>query len=199
MQNTDPPGKPYLLPGEVATLFGVTTATIRNWVQAGLLHATETAGGHRRFQRRDVMAFARQQGLIPSTATREVLRVLIVDDDLMVTKFLEKVLRSFPVPVITEVAHDGFDAGQMVASFHPDLVLLDLYMDDLNGFEVCDRLKKEPLTRSIRVIAITGHHTPEIEQRIMELGAETCLPKPIDKHTLFDAISKTRTTRPLRL
>ena len=199
MRHTEISSKPYLLPGEVAALFGVTTATIRNWVQAGLLYATETAGGHRRFQRRDVMAFARQQGLMPSTATREVLRVLIVDDDPGVATYLEKRLQSFPVPIITEVAHDGFDAGQKVTSFDPDLVLLDIYMDGLNGFEVCSRLKKNPLTRSVRVIAITGHHTPETEQRIIELGAEACLPKPIDKKTLFDAIGEPRMTRPLQL
>jgi len=182
------------MPGEVAALFGVTTATIRNWVRAGTLQATETAGGHRRFERRTVMAFARQHGLMPSTAVKEILRVLIVDDDPQVARFLQRLLNGFPVPVLAEVAQDGFDAGQKISNFDPDLVLLDIYMDGLDGFEVCRRLKEHPLTSSVRVIALTGHHTPEVERHIIKLGAEICLQKPIDKLALFKAIGATRTT-----
>lgn len=190
MQHNEIENKPYLMPGEVAELFGVTRGTIRNWVRSGMLRAVGTAGGHRRFHRRDVMAFASQRGLLPSTPAAEVLRVLIVDDDANVARFLEKRLRNIGRPVVAEVAHDGFEAGQKVTSFAPDLVLLDLYMEGLDGFEVCRRLKNDVATRSIRVIAITGHHTPEIEQRIVGFGAEACLSKPIDKETLIDAIGR---------
>lgn len=190
MQKEGIDNKPYLMPGEVAELFGVTPGTIRNWVKAKLLSAVETAGGHRRFARRDVMAFAGRHGLRPSAASPGILRVLIVDDDPQVVRFLERRLESLPVGTVSDVAHDGFDAGRKVTDFDPDLVLLDLYMDGLDGFEVCRRLKSDPLTRSIRVIAITGRRTAEIAERIVGLGAEACLAKPVDKQALLEAIGQ---------
>ena len=67
----------------------------------------------------------------------------------------------------------------LVGSIRPDVVILDLAMAGLDGFEVCRRIKSREATRSIAVIAMTAFHSPEAEQRILQCGARVCLSKPL--------------------
>jgi two-component system cell cycle response regulator len=64
-------------------------------------------------------------------------------------------------------------------------------MSELDGFEVCRRIKQDPATAPIRVIALTGHPSPENVQRITAAGAEICLAKPIDNAELFAVLGLT--------
>jgi excisionase family DNA binding protein len=180
--------KTYLKPSEVAELLRVEPGTIRVWAQSGRLRATTTPGGHRRFAHRDVEAFARQHGLALATPEHGVLRVLIVDDDPQMRSLLQRMLASTATPVETETAHDGFSAGQRLAKFEPHAVVLDLFMPGVNGFELCKTLKADPATADIRVIAITGAADSETMARILELGAERCLAKPIARDQLLAAV-----------
>ena len=77
-------------------------------------------------------------------------------------------------------AADGFEAGRLVATFRPDVVLLDLRMPGLDGFQVCRTIKGDSETAATVVIAMTGYHTVETEARIVECGAVRCLSKPIE-------------------
>ena len=86
-------------------------------------------------------------------------------------------------------AHDGFAAGEIVGSRRPAVVLLDLRMPGLDGFEVCRRIKANPATRDTVVIAMTGNHSPNAQKRILQCGAKVCLHKPIDLPTLLKELS----------
>lgn len=176
-----------LTPQQVAELLIVSPVTVRQWAQKGELRALITPGGHRRFRLRDVERFARERG-ISLQFSEEVLRILVVDDDPQLSGYLVEVLGSLSTPVETEVARDGFDAGRKVLKFRPDIVLLDLMMPGLDGFEVCRRLKQDPATSDVRIIAMTGYPSPGNIERIRAAGAEVCLPKPIGIQALLDAI-----------
>ena len=76
----------------------------------------------------------------------------------------------------------------MVEKFEPHVVLLDLFMPGVDGFELCKKLKSDPGTQEIRVIAISGRLNPTAVERITELGAEACLEKPVDRAELFRVI-----------
>ena len=82
--------------------------------------------------------------------------------------------------MLIEVAKSGFEAGQKIYVFAPHIVLLDLMMPGLDGFNVCHQIKNNPVTRGIDVVAITGFHTPENADRIIAAGARACLGKPVD-------------------
>ena len=166
----------------------VSPVTIRQWARKGLLPAETTAGGHRRFLLRDVERFARQRGLALSLRDEGSLRVLIVEDDRDVAESLAALVEAAPQATEVQVAYDGFDAGRKVHAFQPHVVLLDLVMEGLDGFEVCTRLKADPTTKAIRVIAMTGYHTARSEARILECGAEVCLPKPIDAEEILERL-----------
>ncbi len=171
----------YMTPNEVAELLRVSPVTIRQWAQKGWIKATTTAGGHRRFSRKDVEAFARQRGM--ELSSDGPLRVLVVDDNRSFARYLVDLLASQSLEI--ETAHDGFDAGRKVLQFNPAIVLLDLKMPGMDGFSVCRQLKGDKNTKNIRVIAMTGYYTPENEASIIKAGAEVCLAKPFDKAKLL--------------
>lgn len=180
--------KPYLTPTEAAALLMVAPVTLRAWAAKGLLRAQTTAGGHRRFLRRDLERFARDRGLrlsdnIPDSSE---LRVLIVDDDRLFADFLVEFLGGRGAEAVA--VYDGFAAGRRVESFAPDVVLLDLMMPGMNGVEVCRQLKGEKATRHIRVVAMTGYVDGEEKDAVLRAGAELCLAKPLDYEALLQTV-----------
>ena len=174
-----------LSPAQVAKLLFVTPATVRLWADKGELPAQTTPGGHRRFKRSDIEKFARSRCYPLKNVGRNKLRILIVDDEKPYSIYIQKIFSKFSDQVITEVANDGFEAGLAVTKFKPDVVILDLMMNGMDGFEVCRRIKSSDDTKMIRVIAMTGHPSSENVDRIINAGAETCIPKPIKKSDLF--------------
>lgn len=180
----DGDNKPFLTPKEVARLLMVSPVTVRHWAIAGKLPAQTTLGGHRRFLRRDVNHFARIHDLILRDPQDTRTRVLVVDDDHQLATYLVEALTEGNDDVRAEVAYDGFEAGAKFQSFRPDVVLLDIRMPGLDGIQVCQRIKSDPLTCIARVIAMTGYHTRDEELRITAAGAEICLAKPFEIETL---------------
>lgn len=174
--------KPYLTPQEVAQWMMVSPVTVRGWAQKGLLQAEVTPGGHRRFRREEVERFARQWN---PAGNKGPLRVLIVDDDRAVIGFLKELLEGGGYPVQVEIADSGFEAGRKVHTFQPDVVLLDLMMPGLKGTDVCRQIKQLPTHADVRIIALSGHLTPENEAELQAAGAEVALAKPIDTARLL--------------
>lgn len=184
--------KPYLTPTEAATLLMVSPITVRQWAAKGLLKAELTLGGHRRFMWHEIERFARENGLSLQRAdTDHISRLLVVDDDPQVARLLAEMLDEHAGLTI-ETALDGFEAGIKVQQFNPELVLIDLMMPGLDGFEICRRLKADPVTRGIRLIAMTGLPSPDNTQRAVAAGAERCLAKPFDTAALFEIFGQPR-------
>jgi excisionase family DNA binding protein len=172
---------------ETAKLCHVSPLSIINWVNAGRLQAFRTPGGHRRIRREDLVRFMRESGMPLPEELREGSgrsRVLVVDDEVSIREVLAEHLTSRPKPYEVMTAADGFEAGRLVATFKPDVVLLDLRMPGIDGFQVCRTIKAGPENSSTLVIAMTGYYTPETEARILECGAARCLAKPIEPEAL---------------
>jgi excisionase family DNA binding protein len=186
--------KSYLTPNQVAELLMVSPTAVRQWAEKGDLSALTTPGGHRRFLPREVERFATARDLTLNHKNLSgKIRLLIVDDDEQLLRFLTGLLEAYKDHIIIETAVDGFEAGLQVSEFAPHIVLLDLMMPGLNGFHVCQRLKSANKTASIRVIAMTGHPSPENDSNIKNSGAEVCLAKPIDTELLLEYIGITQT------
>ncbi len=120
-------------------------------------------------------------------------RVLIVDDDLAVTQMLTMVLQIRGYEVI--IAGSGSEAIDMAASDNLDLILLDLVLPDLEGFEVCRRLKEEKKTNHIPIIILSARYLYEDKVEGLYLGADDYLTKPFDQEELvarMDAVIRRR-------
>jgi excisionase family DNA binding protein len=172
---------------EAAKLCHVSPLSIINWVNAGRLPAFRTPGGHRRIRREDLLSFMRDNGLpIPEEMQQGSGRrkVLIVDDEPSIRELLSEHLSTRTSPYEVSTAADGFEAGRLVATFRPDVVLLDLRMPGVDGFQICRTIKADPDTSNVVVIAMTGYYSPETEARVLECGAVRCFAKPLDPTTL---------------
>ena len=110
-------------------------------------------------------------------------RVLVVDDILPNVKLLEAKLSSEYYDVIT--AYNGAEALEKVKSGTPDIVLLDVMMPGMDGFEVCRRLKDDPATTHIPVVMVTALTDAEDRVRGLESGADDFLSKPINDTALM--------------
>lgn len=180
-----PSSKPYLTPQEVAEWMMVSPITVRGWAQKGLLQAEVTPGGHRRFRREEVERFARQW---TTAAHKGSLRILVVDDEPAIVGYLRELLDGATPRPHVETASDGFEAGQKLQAFIPDVVLLDLMMPGIKGTEVCRRIKATPGLQGVRVIAMSGFLGPDSEAELLAAGAECCLPKPLDGGRLLQQL-----------
>ena len=126
---------------------------------------------------------------MPSDAAPEgsLGKVLIVDDNQQNLELLEVYLESVP-EVSVRTAADGVEAMGLLAKDPPDLVLLDIMMPRMSGFEVCRQIKSNPKTRDILVVMVTAlNETGDIE-RATECGADDYLSKPIDRKALVSLV-----------
>jgi excisionase family DNA binding protein len=169
----------------------VSPFTIRNWIESGVLPAYKTPGGHRRILRRDLDDFLRRHGM---PAAEEIAssakKILVVDDDKAVTQLVKKIIGQIDSEIEVAIALDGFEAGSLVSSFHPAVVVLDLKMPGLDGFQVCERIKKSRATANTTVIGITGYYSPEYDARFKDCGGWQLLKKPLDVDRLIAAIKE---------
>ncbi len=110
-------------------------------------------------------------------------RVLVVDDVLHNVKLLEAKLSSEYFEVLT--AMNGIDALEIIEKEQPDIILLDVMMPGMDGFEVCRRLKANPVSAHIPVIMVTALDQPKDRLTGLEAGADDFLTKPIQDLPLF--------------
>jgi signal transduction histidine kinase len=109
-------------------------------------------------------------------------KVLVVDDNVDNADLLAEHLQSVGYEV--QVAHDGVEALEKVDSFHPDLVVLDVVMPRMDGFEVCRRLKTNPATNSIPVILLTAKSDVPDKEKGLDIGADDYMTKPFNPREL---------------
>ena len=112
-------------------------------------------------------------------------KILIADDNLTNVELLEAYLGDMDCEIA--VAADGRETLEKVAEFQPDLILLDIMMPKLSGFEVCKTLKKDPATRQIMILMVTALGEPGDIERAVACGCDDFLSKPINKLELLSA------------
>ena len=118
-----------------------------------------------------------------STATS---RILIADDNEPNRELLEVYLADVDCEIATAI--DGADTLEKVASFKPDIILLDIMMPKLSGFEVCQQLKADPTTRQIMVLMVTALGELGDIERAVEAGTDDFLSKPVNKIELVKRV-----------
>jgi len=113
-------------------------------------------------------------------------RILIADDNEPNRELLEVYLADIDCEIATAI--DGSDTLEKVTSFKPDIILLDIMMPKLSGFEVCQQLKADPVTRQIMVLMVTALGELGDIERAVEAGTDDFLSKPVNKIELVKRV-----------
>ena len=113
-------------------------------------------------------------------------KILIADDNEANVELLEAYLAGVDSDI--EIAIDGNDTLEKVASFKPDVLLLDIMMPKLNGFEVCKKLKSDPATKNIMILMVTALNELGDIERAVNAGTDDFLSKPVNKVELVKRV-----------
>jgi excisionase family DNA binding protein len=180
-----------LTTSEVAQYCQVTNDGVVKWIKAKKLRAYSTPGGHYRIRKSDFKDFLGRYGMPVDTNffAEEKKRILVVDDESTIVDVISQALgdaQSFQV----SSAKDGYEAGLKIGTFKPDLIILDIMMPHMDGIEVCKRIKADPDTETIKVVAITGHPEQGNIDRAYRSGADLCLMKPLQLEHLRREVSR---------
>ncbi|MBS3733730.1 MAG: response regulator [Phycisphaerae bacterium] len=175
----------------VAKLLHVSVGSVAKWIDKGQLKAGRTPGGHRRVAAKDVVAFLKRQGLpIPPELQKNAApKILIVDDETDVVSWLTAEIRDAHPEYEVLQAYDGFSAGEIFGAERPGVVLLDIRLPGLDGFEVCRRIKARASDNGqTTVLAMTADCNEQVAAEIVACGAMACLSKPLDPADLIARI-----------
>lgn len=171
----------YLTTSEAAALLGVSVPTAQQWVERGLLQCWKTEGGHRRILRASVLEVLGSQRQKAALAQAPyVLPVLIVEDDIHLIRLYRQHLSSWPFGTAVSVAPNGYEALVLVGEVRPRLMVCDLRLPGVNGFNVVRGLCEIDRFKDMGIVVISGLPTPEIDahgglpERVVVMG------KPVD-------------------
>ncbi len=170
----------------------VSPKTIINWIEAGHINAYKTVGGHRRVKKPDLEDFMRKQGIpIPQEEVPcERKRILIVDDDAIIVETIVQALEEEEYDYELISASDGFEAGLQVNHFKPHLLVLDIMMPDIKGYEVCRKIKTNDETRDTKIIVLSAYLDDEKFKKMREYGADLCFSKPFPLPQLKEEVAR---------
>ncbi len=178
---------------EVAKRLGVSLQTVQRWVDAGRLQAWKTLGGHRRIEARSAEElFAAQRDAGRPARAGVALGVLVVDDNAIERELLAEAVRQLLPDAAIETAEDGFQALTHVGRLRPALVVTDVQMPKMDGFEMIRHLCADPAVRPLALVAVSAHAREDLD-RLGTLPAEAhFLRKPLQPAELAVALAALR-------
>ena len=172
--------------GEAAKICKVSQQTIIRCFDSGQLKGFRVPGSRFRRIPRDVLYKFMKENGIPTDALESGKRkALIVDDDEELVELIRDALEAdgrFEV----RVANNGFDAGMMVKEYHPDIIVLDVMLPDINGKEVCQRVRSDESLDDVKIVCISGMVEDDKIGELKESGADKFVQKPFEIESLID-------------
>ncbi|MCR5698611.1 MAG: response regulator [Treponemataceae bacterium] len=183
---------------EVANICGVVNQTVINWIKKGYLSAFSTPGNQYRVYQDDLISFMQSRNMrippeIYDTSDRKELKnmsVLVIEDEkglnMVLAKYLE---REFPDKKISS-AFDSFEAGMVLSEKSNDVVLLDLDIKGIDGFELCKKITQTDNFGKPVVVAISGKQNSSLEDELKQIDVDYFAPKPLNLDDLKATFKK---------
>jgi two-component system response regulator RpaA len=176
--------------GEAAKICKVSQQTIIRCFDSGQLRGFRVPGSRfRRIPREALYRFMKENSIPTDALESGRRRVLIVDDDQAVVDLISEVLANdnrFEFKVV----NNGFGAGMLANEYHPDLIILDVMLPDINGQAVCELIRQDAAMSDIKIICISGMVEEDKIAELKTAGADDFLHKPLDIDELMRRICR---------
>lgn len=189
---------------EVANICGVVNQTAINWIKNNHLKAFTTPGGQYRIYSEDLIDFLNNRGMRIPEELSEVAsglntnkKIMIIDDDKDLNDMMKLIFERKLVDFDIVQAFDGFEAGKLLVSEKPDVIILDIDLPGVNGHLLCTKIKEDKNLKSPVVISISGLDDTFEEEKILSEGADAFFTKPLDFEKLISAMKDLMSTREL--
>lgn len=154
----------FISTAQAARQLGLSLGAVQQMVESGTLAGWKTAGGHRRIRQDSVdELLARSRASNRPRSPGRALRVLVVEDDALLQTVYRETLGSWPLDIELRIVGHGLDALVEVGSEPPDLLIADLRMPGLDGFEMIRRLRDHPLAGDVAIVVVSALSAEEIE------------------------------------
>lgn len=188
-------GEVYYTTREAAEMLNVSLRTVQLWVEAGVLKAWKTDGGHRRVPISSVEALIKERlGEDPATpevqsiaelaSANEHYSVLVLEDDEDMLHLYKMTMESWEMPVRFTFVKSVFEALVEIGRAPPDLLITDLRIPGVDGFEIIRVLRADPALSALNIVAVSGMEKHEIEERGGVPAEITVFAKPLSFEVL---------------
>jgi two-component system, OmpR family, response regulator RpaA len=176
--------------GEAAKICKVSQQTIIRCFDSGQLRGFRVPGSRfRRIPREALYRFMKENSIPTDALESGQRRILIVDDDQAVVDLISEVL-AHDNRFEFKVVNNGFGAGMLANEYHPDLIILDVMLPDINGQQVCELIRQDTAMSDIKIICISGMVEEEKIADLKTSGADDFLHKPLDIDELLRRICR---------
>ncbi len=163
MQKKD---KDYLSTREVAKLLNVAVSTIQSWTDNGLLRAWTTVGGHRRIEKYSVEKMLHKQQIVLNENPQDKkLSIVVVEDNEQELKIYEQQFSLWDINANFYINKDGYSGLLAVGKISPDIIITDLLMPNMNGFEMIKAIKENSDLKNALIIVVSALTDDEIRIR----------------------------------
>ncbi len=174
--------------GEAAKICKVSQQTIIRCFDSGQLKGFRVPGSRFRRIPRDVLYKFMKENGIPTDALESGKRkALVVDDDFSLSELIKDVLEA-DGRFETRVANNGFDAGMLTREYRPDIIILDVMLPDINGKEVCQRIRNDSTMDDVKIICISGMVEQDKIADLKAAGADDFMQKPFEVESLVGRV-----------
>ncbi|MCR5885108.1 response regulator [Rhizobacter sp. J219] len=181
---------------DVAKRLGISLQTVQRWVDSGRLKAWKTPGGHRRIDAKSAETlFAQYEQTsvdvpVDSAApgSQRLVEVVIVDDDLMDRELLATLVQAALPGAQLRVASNGFQGLVMIAKFAPEIVVTDVHMPHMDGFEMIRNVLADAETRPKLMIAVSAKNAKELAEFGQLPSEVVLLHKPLERDAFIRAL-----------
>lgn len=165
---SESPEKEYCSTTEAAQRLGLSLGTVQQMVENGQLEGWKTAGGHRRIRISSIEEFRARSmaggGAQSQTKPSGMLQILVAEDDRILQKLYEHTMGSWGLPLQVRLVSSGIDGLLEIGRVPPDLLITDLRMPGLDGFEMIRRLRADPRLQDLDILVVSGLTEGEIAE-----------------------------------
>jgi len=175
---------------EVAKMIRVSVPTVNRWLNLGELKGFRPAkNANWKISKTKLIHYMKKHNIPMEFLNSGKVKILVVDDEEYVTKTIETLMKNSDTFDVA-VAHSGFSAGIKLESFEPDIIILDIFLGDMDGRELLEHIRQHEQFSNTKVIGMSGKLKDDELDELKSQGFDEFIKKPFKRATIINVINK---------